>query len=146
MTLSGRVEPNTEMTHTGPSYAAGDQGQPDFEGAHRGQESSCDPRFDRIIDRLPRRIRSTIRWLRQPKAFAIRISAGVLLVCFGVLGFLPILGFWMLPLGLMLLAEDVPPLRSLRSRILNWIERRYPHWLAEPSAGKDETRRADGLG
>jgi hypothetical protein len=37
----------------------------------------------------------------------------------------------MLPLGLMLLADDVAPLRSLRSRILDWIERRRPYWLID---------------
>jgi hypothetical protein len=44
--------------------------------------------------------------------------------------FLPVFALWMLPLGLMLLADDVPPLRSARSWILDWIERRRPHWLA----------------
>ena len=42
---------------------------------------------------------------------------------------LPILGLWMLPLGLLLLAEDVPLLKSARTRILDWIERRHPNWL-----------------
>ena len=46
-----------------------------------------------------------------------------------LLGFLPILGLRMLPLGLLLLAEDVPPLKSARARILDWIERRHPNWL-----------------
>jgi hypothetical protein len=41
----------------------------------------------------------------------------MLLICGGLLGFLPILGLWMLPLGLLLLAEDVPPLKSARTRI-----------------------------
>jgi hypothetical protein len=52
--------------------------------------------------------------------------AGLLLTCGGLLGFLPVLGFWMLPIGLLLLAEDVPPLRSARGWVLDWIERRYP--------------------
>jgi hypothetical protein len=52
------------------------------------------------------------------------------------LSFLPVLGVWMLPLGLALLAEDVPGLRAQRSKILDWIERRKPHWLgAGPSPG-----------
>ena len=41
----------------------------------------------------------------------------------------PILGLWMLPLGLLLLAKDVPPLRSTRTRFFDWIERRHPRWL-----------------
>jgi predicted DNA-binding transcriptional regulator AlpA len=40
----------------------------------------------------------------------------------------------MLPLGLILLADDFPPLRSMGSRILDWIERRYPQWLAASAA------------
>jgi hypothetical protein len=54
----------------------------------------------------------------------------MLLICGGLLGFLPIMGLWMLPLGLLLLAEDVPPLKSARTRILDWVERRHPNWLA----------------
>jgi hypothetical protein len=89
-----------------------------------------DWRLELLIDRLPRHFRSTIRWLRQPSAVWIRSPAGVLLTCGGFLGFLPIFGFWMLPLGLALLADDVPPLRSVRFQILNWIERRHPYWLS----------------
>jgi len=36
---------------------------------------------------------------------------GLILVFMGLLGFLPILGFWMIPLGLAVLATDVPPLK-----------------------------------
>jgi hypothetical protein len=36
----------------------------------------------------------------------------------------------MLPLGLMLLADDIPPLRRARGRLLHWLERRRPHWFA----------------
>jgi hypothetical protein len=35
----------------------------------------------------------------------------------------------MLPIGLLLLAEDVPFLRRVFDRLLHWIERRRPHWL-----------------
>jgi hypothetical protein len=35
----------------------------------------------------------------------------------------------MLPLGLVLLAEDVPLLRRARDRLLDWIERRRPQWV-----------------
>ncbi len=58
------------------------------------------------------------------------MPAAALLICGGLVSFLPIFSLWMLPLGLALLSEDVPPLRSARSRVLDWIERRHPHWLA----------------
>ena len=86
-------------------------------------------RLDRLIDRLPGRGQTAMRWLRRPSSRLFRIPAGVLLVGGGFLGMLPLLGFWMLPLGLILLAEDIRPLQRVRDRVLDWIERRWPHWF-----------------
>ena len=33
--------------------------------------SACDPRLDRLVDRLPRRLRSIVRWLRRPSSLWI---------------------------------------------------------------------------
>ena len=41
---------------------------------------------------------------------------GVALVIGGILGFLPILGFWMIPLGLVVLSIDLPYLRKYRRK------------------------------
>jgi hypothetical protein len=103
-----------------------------------GQRTAGDDdwRIEALIDRLPHRLRPTLRSLRQPSRRWLRIPAGLLLIVGGLLAVLPVLGLWMLPLGLVLLAEDVPILRSLRSRLLDWIERRHPAWL-QP----DENRR-----
>ena len=38
----------------------------------------------------------------------VRIPLGILLILGGIFGALPILGFWMLPLGLILLSADFP--------------------------------------
>jgi hypothetical protein len=92
--------------------------------------STDDWRLERLINRLPKRIRSTVRFIRQPSGRWLRIPVGVLLTLGGVLGFLPIAAFWMLPIGLALLADDVRLLRSLRSRTLDWIEHHRPDWLA----------------
>ena len=46
-----------------------------------------------------------------------RIVLGVLLCIGGLFGFLPILGFWMIPLGLIVLSVDLAPARRLRRRI-----------------------------
>lgn len=40
----------------------------------------------------------------------LRLVAGLLLILGGVLGFLPVLGFWMIPLGLGVAALDIKPL------------------------------------
>jgi hypothetical protein len=92
-----------------------------------------DWRLERLLNRLPKRVRSTVRFVRQPSARWLRIPTGVLLTVGGVLWFLPIVGLWMLPLGLALLADDVQPLRSLRSRTLDWVEHHRPDWLANGS-------------
>ena|SRR5215470_10693444 len=100
---------------------------------------SDDWRLDALIERLPERLRAAVRALRQPSGRWLRIPAGLLLIAGGILSFLPILGVWMLPLGLALLADDVQPLRSLRSRMLDWVERRHPQWL-ESRPRSDDTR------
>lgn len=89
-------------------------------------------RLELLVRRLPRRLQAVVHRLRRPGARWIRIPAGMLLTVGGVFGILPILGFWMLPLGLMLLAEDVPPLRRATDRALVWIEQRRPHWMGLP--------------
>ena len=92
-----------------------------------------DCRLERLLNRLPKRVRSTVRYVRQPSARWLRIPTGVLLTVGGVLWFLPIAGLWMLPIGLALLADDVRPLRSLRYRTLDWVEHHRPDWLADGS-------------
>jgi hypothetical protein len=50
----------------------------------------------------------------------VRTGLGVLAMVGGVFGFLPIIGFWMFPLGVVLVALDIPPLRR---RALDWLAR-----------------------
>ena len=72
-----------------------------------------------------------MRWLRSPAARWVRLPLGILFILGSLLFILPIFGLWMLPVGLLLLAEDVPALRRMRTRVLDWIERRRPHWFSE---------------
>ena len=51
---------------------------------------------------------------RLPKP--VRVIVGVLFVLLGLVGFLPILGFWMVPLGLAILAIDIPIVKKLAHR------------------------------
>ena len=66
-----------------------------------------------------------MRWLRRPSSRLVRIPLALLLVVGGVFSFLPILGLWMLPLGLLLIAQDVPFLQGPLARMLGWIERKW---------------------
>jgi hypothetical protein len=47
----------------------------------------------------------------------VRIAIGVLLVIGGALGFLPVLGFWMIPLGLAVIFIDLPVVKRISSRL-----------------------------
>ncbi|PSJ60096.1 hypothetical protein [Kumtagia ephedrae] len=64
------------------------------------------------------------RELRMPKSRPLRIAIGVLLIVGGVLGFLPILGFWMVPLGLLVLSYEFASVRRVRRRGAVWWGRR----------------------
>ena len=59
------------------------------------------------------------RWIRQnlPSSKLARWAVGLLLIIGGILGFLPVLGFWMLPLGLYVLSMDSRPVRRFRRRL-----------------------------
>jgi hypothetical protein len=69
-----------------------------------------------------------------PASRVTRMGIGIALVLGGFLGFLPILGFWMVPLGLIILSVDVPFVRRWRRRAAVWIglrlRLRFP-WLAD---------------
>ncbi|MNY37207.1 hypothetical protein D3C86_1717530 [compost metagenome] len=55
-----------------------------------------------------------------PRSRVGRIATGSALVVGGTLGFLPILGFWMVPLGLIVLSHDLPAVRRRRRRLAVW--------------------------
>ena len=94
-------------------------------------------RLRRLLRRLPSRMQAITRWLRKPASRWARIPAGILLIIGGFLAILPVFGLWMLPLGLMLLADDIPPLRRSRDRALDWLERHRPNWFA--AAGRAQS-------
>lgn len=65
-----------------------------------------------------------------PRSSVLRIIIGVLLILLGFLGFLPVLGFWMIPLGVLIISYEVPLVRRWRRRFVVWLtrtlNRRYP--------------------
>jgi hypothetical protein len=63
------------------------------------------------------------RSLRLPRSRALRTGLGLALLVGGALGALPVLGFWMIPLGLAVLAYDWPPAARLRDAVARWFKR-----------------------
>ena len=96
------------------------------------QDADRERRLELLVRRLPPRFQDWIRRLREPSARWLRIPVGVLLIIGSIFSILPVLGLLMLPLGIVLLAEDVPLLRRGTGRVLAWIERRHPHWMGLP--------------
>lgn len=93
-----------------------------------GSETAYDDRpLRRLLMALPSPIRRGFVWLRRARPW-LRLSLGILLTLGGLLSFLPLLGLWMLPLGILLLAEDIPFLRRPAMRVLGavqaWWDRR----------------------
>ena len=90
--------------------------------------------YQRLLAALPARIRRCVVWLRRPGRIWLRVPLGALLILGGLLGFLPILGFWMLPLGALLLADDIPFLRRPTMRALGAAQGWWDRWRARSRA------------
>ena len=69
------------------------------------------------------KVRLFDRHIHLPKSKPIRIGLGILLIAGGLLGFLPVLGFWMIPLGLLVLSVDLPIVRRWRRQLTVWRHR-----------------------
>lgn len=70
----------------------------------------------------------------------LRLPVAILLVIGGILGFLPVLGFWMLPLGLLLLAIDLPALRPVVTMTIIRFRRWRQTRRRKPPAARPEDR------
>ncbi|HVW91343.1 MAG TPA: hypothetical protein VHB74_01910 [Devosia sp.] len=82
--------------------------RPSRASRHRAR---LDRQFDRIGRRFPA-VKGFLDWARRPSSRLLRFPVALLLIAGGIFSFLPILGLWMLPLGLLLLAIDVPALQG----------------------------------
>ena len=89
-----------------------------------GRTPDFDDELTRLQDRVPDWAKKLIKNARRPHAGWLRIPLALALILGGILGFLPILGFWMLPLGLAILALDLPFLRDPLARLLAYINRK----------------------
>lgn len=94
-------------------------------------------RLQRLLNRIQRKVplaAGFIGWVRKPSSTLIRLPLALALIAGGVFSFLPVLGLWMLPLGLLLLAIDLTPLRGPVSAAALRIERRWMTWQRKRKA------------
>jgi len=93
--------------NTGPTGPKPDEGGPD--NSHAGR----------------RTISVMGREFTMPRSRRMRVAIGVVLVILGMFGFLPVLGFWMIPVGILVLSYEFASLRRFRRRFeIWWAERR----------------------
>ena len=74
-------------------------------------------KWDGFLVRMLRHVHYVGRRRLRP---GLRTVAGIGLMAGGVLGFLPVLGFWMFPLGLFLVILDIPGTQRALTR---WLYR-----------------------
>jgi hypothetical protein len=87
-----------------------------------------DRQFRQLEKKLPDWIGKFVRWLRKPSSRWVRIPVAILFIGGGILGFLPLLGFWMVPLGLLFLAQDIPFLRKPIGLAIVGVQRWWVKW------------------
>lgn len=100
----------------------------------QGRERRFQRQFD-ALERLVPALRGPMATLRRDRWVLVRIPLALVLILGGVFSFLPVLGVWMLPLGLLLLAVDLPILRVPISALIIRGRRkgrrlvlRWRHW------------------
>ena len=71
-----------------------------------------------------RKINILGREFAMPRSRLFRVIIGIALIFLGILGFLPILGFWMIPLGFLVLSYEFALIRRFRRRLSVWYARR----------------------
>lgn len=88
-------------------------------------------RLDRQFEALGR-LAPPARWavtgLRRRRVAVFRIPLALTLIAGGFLAILPVFGLWMIPVGLMLLAVDVPLLRPTVTTFIIRARRRAELW------------------
>lgn len=101
---------------------------------------SRDEAFEREItklqQRLPGRFGRFLHWLQKPASRWLRLPLAGVLIIGGIFSFMPVLGLWMLPLGLILLAQDLPFLRGPVLRGLQWTEHAWTRYRANRAMKK----------
>ena len=90
---------------------------------------------------MAHKVRLFNRHWHLPQSKPIRIGLGILLIAGGLLGFLPVLGFWMIPLGLLVLSVDLPVVRRWRRQLTVWWHRRNGETGEIDASRRRRTRR-----
>jgi hypothetical protein len=93
--------------------------------ARRRKNDELEAAFEKLERETPDFVCRTILWLRKPKARWVRWPLAILFIAGGLMWFMPVVGLEMLPIGLLLIAQDVPFLRRPVGRATLWLLDRW---------------------
>jgi hypothetical protein len=91
-----------------------------------------DEAFERLGRMLPPTPRRMLKWLHSPASRWVRLPLGILCIIASFFWFLPVVGLEFLPIGLLLIAQDVPfmrrPVGLLTLKLLDGVDRLIKWW------------------
>jgi hypothetical protein len=114
--------------------------------AHRRSDDKLGEAFDELERAAPGSLARAIRWMRKPRARIVRLPLGIVCIVGSFFWFLPVLGLWFLPLGLMLIAQDVPFLRRPIGRMTLYLLDRWKQsrrWWARKKEARAKRLRSE---
>lgn len=86
---------------------------------------ALDQAFEALERETPDPLTRLICRLRQPRARWVRIPLGLFFILCACFWFLPVVGVEFAPIGLLLIAQDVPFLREPVGRMMLWLLHRW---------------------
>lgn len=93
-----------------------------------------DRAFERLQDMLPEWMARVLAWLHTPQSRYVRLPLGIAMIILSAFFFLPGIGLHFLPIGLLLIAQDIPflrkPVGKAMNRLLDWGEGLVRKWKA----------------
>lgn len=120
--------PHDKAQHVGQIEREIEGGMPTAKASARTVRRELNLYLDAIGKYLPARFCRMLIRLRRPTRWPARVGVSLLLVVGGLLSFLPVLGLWMLPLGLIIISQDLPILQRPLLRMFQWADRWTKAW------------------
>ncbi|MDB5942422.1 MAG: hypothetical protein JWQ13_1988 [Ramlibacter sp.] len=98
----------------------------DRQAARDEAQDKLDRAYQALEEHAPDSLARALRWLRNPQGRWIRLPLGIVLVIAGLLGpLVPVLGIELIPISLLLIAQDFPPLREPVAQMTLRLERQW---------------------
>ena len=114
--------------------------------AHGRSDDELEQAFAEIDREAPDSLKRAIAWMRKPQARIVRLPLGILCIVGSFFWFLPVLGLWFLPLGLLLIAQDVRFLRRPVGRMTLYLLDRWKRlrtWWARKKEARAKRLRSE---